>query len=83
MFLGLLTRWHVKIRSWHAFGTLTHWHMGTWAHGHVDHGDTHSTRFRKIFFHIFKEQQEQTFVYIFMGKTLKMHKISHIYVSLC
>ena len=57
--------------------------MGTWAHGHVDHGDTHSTRFRKIFFHIFKEQQQQTFVYIFMGKTLKMHKISHIYVSLC
>ena len=27
--------WHVKVRSWHAFGTLTHkpdWHAGTVAH---------------------------------------------------
>ena len=31
----LLARWHVKMRSWHAFGMLTR--------GHVDHGGTHGT----------------------------------------
>ena len=28
-FARLLVRWHVKMKSWHAFGT--------WARGHVDH----------------------------------------------
>ena len=39
----LLARWHVKMRSWHAFGTL--------AHGHVHHAGTygtHGTRFSKL-----------------------------------
>ena len=39
----LLVHWYVKMRSWHAFGTLTR--------GHVHHTgtyDTHGTRFSKL-----------------------------------
>ena len=25
----LLERWHLKMRRWHAFGTVTHMHVGT------------------------------------------------------
>ena len=43
----LLTRWHVKMRSWYAFSTLARrqarWHVnqaGTQARWHVDHVGT-------------------------------------------
>ena len=38
-----LARWHLKMRSWHAFGT--------WPHGHVDHAGadaTHDTQFSQL-----------------------------------
>ena len=42
-FICTLARWHVKVRSWHAFGTLVHGHVD-----HVDTHDTHNTRFIKL-----------------------------------
>ena len=39
MLARLLADWHVKIRSWHAFGMLARWYTGTKARWHINHAD--------------------------------------------
>ena len=63
-----LACWYTKLNNWHTFGTLARlltlwhikneklarvWHLGTLAHGHVDHAGTHGTygtRFSKFIY---------------------------------
>ena len=50
-FARLLACWHVKMRSWHAFGMLAHkprWHTSTLAHRPRWHKGMHGMRFSKL-----------------------------------
>ena len=50
-FARLLACWHVKMRSWHAFGMLACkpcWHTSTLAHRPRWHKGMHGTRFSKL-----------------------------------
>ena len=46
-----MARWHVKMRTWHAFDTLARWHVnhaGTQARWHVDHVGTQGPMARDL-----------------------------------
>ena len=46
-----MARWHVKMRTWHAFGMLVRRHVnnaGTQARWHVDHAGTQARMARDL-----------------------------------